>query len=67
MKEKAIPLRNHRTATVKISRRELCDLLLATTIIAERNPEGEKWSNLHDTLKAQLDALDAKLDAEEGR
>lgn len=67
MKEKAIPLRNHRTANVKISRRELCDLLLATAILAKRNPEGEKWSNLHDTLKDQLDALDAKLDAEEGR
>ena len=62
MKEKPIKLRNHRTVTVKITRHELCDLLLATTALSD---QGKKWGELHDKLRAQLNAFDAKLDEEE--
>lgn len=66
--------RNLRTATVKMSRGQLCDLLIACTVSnanAKQNAgeRGEsidrtKWDDLHDLLKGQLDALDKKLDEE---
>lgn len=67
--------RNLRTATVKMTRGQLCDLLIACTVSnanAKQNArergetvERTKWSDLHDLLKEQLDALDKKLDDEE--
>lgn len=53
---------NQRIVTVKITRKELCDLMLACTC-AKHNAgdSGEKWQKLHDTLKEQLDAFDEKV------
>lgn len=57
------------TVPVKISRVELCDLLIATTAIAQAfKAEGgysRKWEILHDKLKEQLDAFDAKNGTED--
>ena len=55
-------MRNQKTVTVKITRIELCDLLIATAACAEH---GNKWNELHDKLLAQLEAFDAKLDEAE--
>ena len=55
---------NSRTVTVKMTRIELCDLLIATTSIAQGlEAEGHtanKWHTLHDKLREQLDAFDEK-------
>ena len=55
---------NSKTVTVKISRKELCDILIATTSIANSlKDEGytaRKWESLHDKLKEQLAIFDAK-------
>ena len=54
---------NQRTVTVKIKRAELCDLLLACTLI-DRASDGQKWAKLHDKLKAVLDDFDRKTESE---
>ena len=58
-----------KTVPVKISRVELCDMLIATTAIAQAfKAEGRysrKWKILHDKLKEQLDAFDAKNGTED--
>lgn len=51
---------NQRTYTVKISRIELCDLLLACTTISDETNAAKKWNDLHDKLMKQLDDQDAK-------
>ena len=51
---------NDKTYTVKITRHELCDLLLATTAASENSGGAKKWSELHETLKAQLIKQDEK-------
>lgn len=53
---------NQRIVTVKITRKELCNLMLACTC-AKHNAgdDGAKWAALHDTLKEQLDAFDEKV------
>lgn len=57
---------NQRTVTVKISRIELCDLLLACTSAQyQANDGGEKWKRLHDKLKSQLDDFDKKIEEKE--
>ena len=45
--------------TVKLTRIEVCDLLLACSACMEAS-EAKKWSELHDKLMAQLDEWDAK-------
>lgn len=55
-------MRNQKTVTVKITRHELCDLLIATQALEDH---AEKWAALHDKLLAQLEAFDAKLDEAE--
>lgn len=57
-------MRNGFETTLKVTRIEICDLMLAC-INAQyaANDGGAKWAKLHDSLKAQLDALDAQLDA----
>lgn len=58
-----------KTVPVKTSRDELCDMLIATTAIAQAfKAEGgysRKWEILHDKLKEQLDAFDAKNGTED--
>lgn len=57
-------MRNGFETTLKVTRIEICDLMLACMAAKEQaNDGGAKWAKLHDNLKAQLDALDAQLDA----
>lgn len=55
-------MNNYKNCTIKITRIELCDLLLACWA-AEEKSGAEKWAKLHDKLRAQLDAIDEKLDS----
>lgn len=48
---------NQRTMTLKLRRIDVCDLMLACTALSDR---AEKWTRLHEVLKAQLDAFDEK-------
>ena len=50
---------NLKTVKVGITRRELCDLLLACTCLADET-EQARWNALHDKLRAQLDSFDEK-------
>lgn len=52
---------NARTVNVKITRLELCDLLLACTALDNETPaDTQKWGKLHDKLKNILDEFDQK-------
>ncbi len=51
---------NEYTYTAKIKRRELIDLLIACDMLSTGS---DKWSTLHDKLKAQLDEQDEKRGA----
>ena len=55
---------NSKTVNVQISRLELCDILIATTSIANslkaNGHTAHKWETLHEKLKEQLTAFDAK-------
>ncbi len=60
-------MRNEKIVNVQVSRLDLVNLMMACTSV-ELNVEGkskEKWRNLYNTLKEQLNAFDAKLDEEE--
>ncbi|MBQ1292586.1 MAG: hypothetical protein IIY21_00990 [Clostridiales bacterium] len=60
--------RNSKEMTLKLRRIDVCDLLLACTMVdGESVMAGKetKWSRLHQMLMDQLDAFDAKIDAEE--
>ena len=52
---------NDKTVTVKLTRGELCRLLILITGVGE----GESWKRLHDKLRDQLDAFDKKLEETE--
>ena len=56
--------RNERTVTVKISRFELCDMLMALTALDEQYESRTRFKDLHDKLRSQLDDFDKKLDNE---
>lgn len=47
---------NWKTRTIKLSRREVIDLLL----MLDTNYESGKWNALHDKIKEQLDIQDSK-------
>lgn len=51
---------NGRTVTLKMTRREVCDLLLICN-----GMEGAKWSKIHDKIREQLDKFDAKMEENE--
>lgn len=52
---------NERTVSVKIRRLDLCDLLLACTVLdCKSDPDTTKWAKLHDKLSAILDEFDSK-------
>ena len=55
---------NSKTVPVKISRSDLCDILVAITSVAKAlDSDGysaRKWEILHGNLKEQLVAFDAK-------
>lgn len=50
---------NEKIVTLKLKRIDVCDLLLATTII-KQDSGAEKWKNLHDKLKVILEDFDKK-------
>lgn len=57
-------MRNQFEATIKITRGEMCDLLLACTNAQySANDGGQKWERLYDKIKEQLEELDRQLDA----
>ena len=47
---------NEKTRTLKLTRREVIDLLL----MLDARADGSKWQVLHDKLKEQLDTQDNK-------
>lgn len=47
---------NLKTRTIKLSRREVIDLLL----MLDTNYESGRWNALHDKIKEQLDIQDSK-------
>lgn len=50
---------NQKTVTLKLKRIDICDLLLACTLIsAESN--AQKWDKLHDKLATILEEFDEK-------
>ena len=55
---------NSKTVPVKISRRDLCDILVAITFVVKslesKGWSFQKWEILHDKLKDELTAFDAK-------
>ena len=48
---------NQRTMNVKLERIEICDLLIACTML-EQETDAKKWGDLHDKLMATLEAFD---------
>lgn len=50
---------NQRTVNVKLERIEICDLLIACTML-EQETDAKKWGALHDKLMATLEAFDEK-------
>jgi hypothetical protein len=59
-------MRNEASVYVKVSRIELCDLLLSCLAASDMaNDGGEKWNRLHDKLKDQLEAFDRMVDDED--
>lgn len=59
---------NQRTVNVKITRKELCDLIIACDMVGldrqKHGGFGEKWKALRDKLAEQRDAFDAKIEEE---
>lgn len=54
---------NNRTVTLKMTRGEVCDLLIACNTMPAV-VESDKWKKIHDKMREQLDAFDAKLEVE---
>lgn len=50
---------NQKTITVKLSRGDVCELMIACAWAA-RDGDGEKWKKLHDILREQVDAFDVR-------
>lgn len=55
-----MPSMNNKIVTVKITRGELVDLMIACTVIGNAQDTGEKWKRLHDKLHEQLGVYDLK-------
>ena len=50
---------NQKTMSVKLSRSNVCDLMIACAWAA-RDGDGEKWKKLHDILREQVEAFDER-------
>ena len=50
---------NEKTVTLKLKRIEVCDLLLACTLISAES-DAQRWDKLHDKLKQILEEFDEK-------
>lgn len=52
---------NQRTVTLKLTRGEVCKLLIALTALTQARPEsGTHYQALHALIRSQLDAQDQK-------
>lgn len=51
---------NMRTVKTSFKRIELCDLLLACTVLSEANEGTSKWDYLHDRIKKIIDEFDSE-------
>lgn len=50
---------NQRTITLKLTRIEVIDLMIACTAVSEAS-DADKWNTLHDKLAEYVAALDEK-------
>lgn len=55
---------NYKTVTMKLKRIDVCNLLLATSILSD-GEDRKHWKELHDKIKATLDDFDEKNPIEE--
>ena len=58
-----VKMRNHRTMTLKLSRLEACDLLIAVAFLTG-GQEAPKWIELYNKILDQIDKFDKELDKE---
>lgn len=52
---------NYKNLNVELTRIDVCDLLLACTLM-QAGKDGKKWATLHDKLQKQLRAFDKEND-----
>lgn len=52
---------NYKNLNVELTRIDVCDLLLACTLM-QTGKDGKKWATLHDKLQKQLRAFDKEND-----
>ena len=58
-----IETRNDKAVNVKVSRFELCDIMLALTLVNDSLEKGDtRFKVLHDKLKIQLNKWDEEYD-----
>lgn len=55
-------MRNEFKTTLQVRRVDICDLMLACSLVGFLSSGAKKWDKLHDELKRQLDELDTQLD-----
>ena len=51
---------NAEKMTITLTRIDVCDLMLATTVIMLQEGMGNKWETLHDKLLEQLEQFDTE-------
>ena len=51
---------NLKTVSLKLKRIEVCDLMLACTVLSDNNENTKKWNDLHDKLQEILKEFDKK-------
>ena len=56
-------LRNHRMMTLKLTRMDVCNILIALTATKEAN-DGQRWGEVHEKVKLALMEFDKELDKE---
>lgn len=44
--------------TIKLKRIEVCDLMLACTVLSDATEDEKKWEDLHEKLKEMIDRFD---------
>lgn len=54
-------LRNHRMMTLKLTRMDVCNILIALTATKEAN-DGQRWDEVHEKVKLALTEFDKELD-----
>jgi hypothetical protein len=57
-------LRNHRMMTLKLTRMDVCNILIALAATKEAN-DGQRWDEVHEKVKLALMEFDKELDKED--